>query len=87
MTKECVIKDLFECDKSCNIAEYLDHKKCRNEIIDKLLEECSENIYGNEMLYNETLDVIPSNAIPLKFETLAKSTYYYLLYFFNKHMN
>ena len=27
-------------------------------MIDKLVEECSENIDGNEMLYNETLDII-----------------------------
>ena len=52
-----------ECDKSCDIGEYLDYKscKCRKKIIDKLVEECSENINGNEMLYNETLDVIPLN--------------------------
>ena len=45
------------CDKSCDIREYLDYKncKCRKKIIDKLIEECSENIDGNEMLYNETL--------------------------------
>ena len=49
-----------ECDKSCNIGEYLDYKNCscRKKIIDKLVEECSENIDGNEMLYNETLDII-----------------------------
>ena len=35
--------------------------KCRKRIIDILFEECSENIDGNEMLYNETLDVIPLN--------------------------
>ena len=29
--------------------------------IDKLVEECSENIDRNEMLYNETLDIISSN--------------------------
>ena len=52
-----------ECDKSCDIAEYLDHKicKCRKKIIDKLVEECSENIDGNEILYNETLDIISSS--------------------------
>ena len=52
-----------ECDKSCDIGEYLDYKNCwcRKKIIDKLVEECSENIDGNEMLYNETLDVIPSS--------------------------
>ena len=52
-----------ECDKSFDVGEYLDHKncKCRKRIIDKLIEECSENIDGNEMFYNETLDVIPLN--------------------------
>ena len=35
-----------ECDKSCDIGEYLDYSncKCRKEIIDKLVEECTENI-------------------------------------------
>ena len=52
-----------ECDKSCSIGEYLDYKncKCRKKIIVKLVEECSENIDGNEMLYNETLDIISSS--------------------------
>ena len=56
-----------ECDKSCDAGEYLDHKncKCRKRLIDKLLEECSENIDGNEMFYSETLDVISLNVIPL----------------------
>ena len=53
----------WECDKSCDIGEYLDYKncKCRKKIIDKLVEEYCENIDGNEILYNETLDVIPLN--------------------------
>ena len=38
---------------------------CRRRIIDKLVEECSENTDGNEMFYNETLDVISLNAVPL----------------------
>ena len=52
-----------ECDKSCDIEEYLDYKNCshRKKIIDKLVETCSENIDGNEMLYNETLDIISSS--------------------------
>ena len=51
-----------ECDKSCDIGEYLDYKncKCRKKITDKLTGECSKNINGNEMLYNETLDIISS---------------------------
>ena len=35
-----------ECDKSCDIGEYLDYEtcKCRKKLVDKLVEECSENI-------------------------------------------
>ena len=52
-----------ECDKSCDVGEYLDYKncKCRNKLVDKSVKECSKNIDGNEMLYNDTLDVIPLN--------------------------
>ena len=35
-----------ECDKSCDVGEYLDYKncKCRKSLVDKLVEECNENI-------------------------------------------
>ena len=51
-----------ECDKLCDIGEYLNYKnyKCKKGIIDNLVDGCSENIYDNE-----TLPVIPLNAIPL----------------------
>ena len=51
-----------ECDKLCDVGEYLDCKncKCRKRLIDKLIEECSKNIYENE-----TLDLIPLDSIPL----------------------
>ena len=44
-----------ECDKSCIVGEYLDYKncKCRNILVDKLVEEGSENIDGNEMIHND----------------------------------
>ena len=47
----------YECDKSCDIEQYLDYKhcKCRKEQITKLVEECNENIDGYEMIYNATL--------------------------------
>ena len=34
-----------ECDKSCNISQYLDYSKCKCEkkLIDPLIEECTEN--------------------------------------------
>ena len=36
-----------ECDKSCDFGEYLDYEngKCRKRLVDKLVEECNENIY------------------------------------------
>ena len=45
-----------ECDKLCHAGEYLDHKncKCRKRLIGKLVEECSEKIDGNKMIYNDT---------------------------------
>ena len=41
-----------ECDKLCDVGEYLDYKNCncRKRLIDKLVEECNENINGNEMI-------------------------------------
>ena len=35
-----------ECDKSCDVGEYLDYKnwKRRKRLVDKLVEECTENI-------------------------------------------
>ena len=47
-----------EHDKSCDVGECLDYKncKCRKRLIDKLVEECSENIDGNKMIYNSTLN-------------------------------
>ena len=35
-----------ECAKSCDIDEYLDYEncKCRKKLVDKLIEECTENI-------------------------------------------
>ena len=35
-----------ECNKSCNIGQYLDYEncKCRKKLVDKLVEECTENV-------------------------------------------
>ena len=40
-----------ECDKSCDISEYLDYLncKCRKKLVDKLVEECTENIDDEEI--------------------------------------
>ena len=51
-----------ECDESCDIGQYLDYKncKCREDLVDKLVEECSENIDGNEMIHNNCENVCNS---------------------------
>ena len=35
-----------ECDKSCDIGNYLDYEncKCRKRLIEKLVDECTENV-------------------------------------------
>ena len=50
-----------QCDKLRDIGEYLEYKncKCKKRLIDKLVEECSENIDGNEIIYDSTLSAIP----------------------------
>ena len=46
-----------ECDKSCDIGEYLDYSdcKCRKKLIDPLVEECTENI-DETKLVKKTID-------------------------------
>ena len=41
--------------------DVLDYKnsECGKKLVEKLVEECIENIDGNKILHNETLDVIP----------------------------
>ena len=52
----------YECDKLCNIGQYLDYKNCicRKNLVDQLVEECINAIDGDPM-YNETLTVASSN--------------------------
>ena len=45
-----------ECDKSCDVGKYLDYANCGKRLIDKLVEECSENIDGKQLHSNETLN-------------------------------
>ena len=61
-----------ECDKSCEIGEYLDYENCkrRKRLIDKLVEECTENVeevkiagmalfeHGNESVCSYTIFVV-----------------------------
>ena len=51
-----------ECDKSCGIGQYLDYKSfvCRNSLVDKLLEECT-NVIDGDKITNKKLTVTSSN--------------------------
>ena len=51
-----------ECDKSCYIGQCLDYKHCvcRNSLVDKLIEECT-NVIDGDTIYNKTLTVTLSN--------------------------
>ena len=44
-----------ECDKSCDISEHLDYEncKCRTKLVDKLVEEWTENIEETKLVENE----------------------------------
>ena len=49
-----------ECDKTCDIGEYVDYQncKCRRKIVGELVKECNKNIDENKMIYNEALNGI-----------------------------
>ena len=59
-----MIKDLFGilviviANVINHVGEYLDYKncKCRNKLVDKLVEKCSEIIDQNKIIYNSILN-------------------------------
>ena len=44
-----------ECDKSCDVGEYLDYENCncRKKLVDKLVEECTETVEEVKIAENE----------------------------------
>ena len=82
-----------ECNKSCDVGDYLDYEncKCRKRLLDKLVEECSENIdeakltgialyeHGNECLCTDTVCIILAViALTICIEIGAYFTYKYI---------
>ena len=48
-----------ECDKSCVVGGYLDYEncKCKKKLVDKLIEECSENIDEVKIEWNSVKNI------------------------------
>ena len=67
-----------ECDKSCGIGQYLDCKSCvcRNSLVDKLVEECT-NVIDGDTIYNKTLTVTSSNIVLLVHRISCYLQYFY----------
>ena len=44
----------YECDKLCHVGEYLHYSncKCKKKLVDKLAEECSENVDEKKLHWN-----------------------------------
>ena len=40
-----------ECDKSCNVGQYLDYSdcKCKSKLFDSLIEECTKNNWWDKI--------------------------------------
>ena len=45
-----------ECDKSCDVGEYLDYEncKCRKRLIDKLVDDCTETVEEEVEIVSES---------------------------------
>ena len=65
----------WECDKSCDVAEYLDYEKCkcRKRLVDKLVDECDENI--------EETSLVKINSTKCKYNSCMLYTVLFSIFF------
>ena len=89
-----------ECDKSCGMGQYLDYKNyvCRNSLVDKLVEECT-NVIDGDTVYNKTLTVTSSNdcasckpyielfTVFLSINVIISGAFVYFRWYKNKQLN
>ena len=56
-----------ECDKSCDVGEYLDYEicKCRKKLVDKLVEECVETVEKVKIAENKNENTYKCNSCTL----------------------
>ena len=74
-----------ECDKSCDVGEYLDYKncRCRKKLVDKLREECTENIDE----YKNAKTTLAEYENVCKYSFLHKLCCIFFNNFYNQHWN
>ena len=70
-----------EGDKSCDVGEYLDHVnyKCRKKLVDKLVEECTENI--------DEVKIAGMALFERRNDCKSSCTIYVVLRFYKQHWN
>ena len=53
-----------ECYKSCDFSKYLDYKncKCKKRLVDKLVEECSENIEETRLVEINSVELLSAKS-------------------------
>ena len=85
-----------ECDKLCDIGQYLDYKNCvcKKSLVDKLVQE-SLNVIDGDTMYNETLSINPNDCpsrthyvvlfiVFLSVSVIVGSTFIYFHWYKNK---
>ena len=84
----------FECDKPCDVGEYKDYKKCKcgKRMVDKLVEECSENIDEEKLseiaLFEHGNECVCSYRVCIVLGVIALTIYIGTgAYFTNKYIN
>ena len=72
-----------ECDKLCDIGEYLDYSncECRKKLLDKLIEECIKSIAGENKEENEWSSCTQYIVLFLIFFTLSIGIVTYFVYY------
>ena len=88
-----------ECDKSCDIGQYLDYKSCvcRNSLVDKLVKECT-NVIDGDTIYKKTLTATSNDCssctpyivlftVSLSISVIISGTFVYFHWYKNKQLN
>ena len=73
-----------ECYKSCDFSEYLDYKncKCKKRLVDKLAEECTENIEETRLKMKINISAVLARCTLFDFQYFLQLTLELVAIFF-----